>query len=250
MLVAETHAAVDLWCVDLDVDEPQFDAHTTVLNAAEWERARRFRFERQARRWSFSRAALRDILSRYTLTPPQKNCVRSRNEWQASALGATGSSPFQPVPRARQGLDWHHHARIEWLREIPDAGAVARHFFTAREVEAYQALPAALRARGFLNCWTRKEAVVKATGVGLATPLDSFEVSLDPRQPARLHTSPAMPGEGRCGWLQHVDAAPDYVAAVALCGAAVPRVVLRHWPQPAGHRQRRRALNPHDVMHA
>ena len=42
-------------------------------------------------------------------------------------------------------------------------------------------LPKSLRARGFLEIWTMKEAALKAHGTGLATGLDRFSVSPDRR---------------------------------------------------------------------
>ncbi len=47
-------------------------------------------------------------------------------------------------------------------------------------------LPPQQQVDGFFNCWTRKEAYVKARGDGLGCPLDQFSVSLAPGEPARL----------------------------------------------------------------
>jgi 4'-phosphopantetheinyl transferase len=47
-------------------------------------------------------------------------------------------------------------------------------------------LPEQEKLQGFYNCWTRKEAFVKATGRGLTFPLAAFDVSLEPGAPAQL----------------------------------------------------------------
>ena len=77
---------------------------------------------------------------------------------------------------------------IEYLRALPDADQIADRFFSARENATLQALPASQRRQAFFNCWTRKEAYIKAIGKGLSQPLDQFEVSLAPGDPARLLT--------------------------------------------------------------
>lgn len=75
---------------------------------------------------------------------------------------------------------------IEQWREMRDEAALVQRYFSAAEQAAYTALPAARRTRGFFQCWTRKEAYVKAVGRGLGLPLDSFDVSLDDGDGARL----------------------------------------------------------------
>ena len=176
--------------------------------------------------------ALRSVLSEYTqipahdlrfaleangkprlVSPPAEIHFNLSHSQDMALIGVTTLAPL--------GVD------IERLREIPDSDAIAKRFFTAGEVEAYRALPDEHRERGFMNCWTRKESVIKATGAGLSMPLDSFEVSLDPRQPARMLKRPALVSDGGFWSLQHVDAAPHYVGAVALCCAVTPRIVLR-----------------------
>jgi 4'-phosphopantetheinyl transferase len=49
-----------------------------------------------------------------------------------------------------------------------------------------QALPPHQKQEAFFNCWVRKEAYIKAIGDGLYHPLDRFDVSLSPEEPARL----------------------------------------------------------------
>jgi len=58
-------------------------------------------------------------------------------------------------------------------------------------------------------CWTRKEAYVKARGMGLQIPLDSFSVSLTPNQPELLESEDSQ------RWrLRSFKPAPDFVAAI------------------------------------
>ena len=69
------------------------------------------------------------------------------------------------------------NVRIDPLEELRELEGVARRLFAPGEHRALCRLPAPARLRGFFECWTRKEAVVKALGVGLSVPLDSFEVA-------------------------------------------------------------------------
>ena len=56
---------------------------------------------------------------------------------------------------------------VEVVRVIRDADDVAARFFSRRENEAYLALDPRDKPLGFFNCWTRKEAFIKALGDGL-----------------------------------------------------------------------------------
>src|SRR5262249_27579833 len=74
----------------------------------------------------------------------------------------------------------------EFVRQTADEAQVVADFFSRDEQEAYRALPASERARAFFRAWTRKEAVLKAAGVGLGGGSAGFSVTLTPGEPARV----------------------------------------------------------------
>jgi 4'-phosphopantetheinyl transferase len=76
-------------------------------------------------------------------------------------------------------------------------------------------LPPEARVEGFFHCWTRKEAYMKGTGMGLNIPLDSFSVSLSPGEPVHF-----LGGVEPCWHLAAYHPAEGYVAALAYDGAA------------------------------
>src|SRR5947207_1738960 len=67
---------------------------------------------------------------------------------------------------------------------------------------------------GLLRCWTRKEAYLKALGTGLATPLHSFEVTIDPGD-ARLISEHDRTGTSTNWQLRDLDPADGYIGAIA-----------------------------------
>ncbi len=60
---------------------------------------------------------------------------------------------------------------------------IACRYFSPVESAAYLSVADSEKPDTFFNCWTRKEAFIKAVGEGLSFPLDEFEVSLLARRP-------------------------------------------------------------------
>jgi 4'-phosphopantetheinyl transferase len=194
-----------------------------LLSEAERRRASRLAFDRDRRRFIVARARLRQLLSERLGAPPESIELACGAHGKPALAGRfvesdlrfnlahSGDIAVYAFSRGREvGVD------VEAVRAIPDADAVAARFFSRREDEAYRALAPGERALGFFNCWTRKEAFVKAVGDGLACPPDSFDVSLAPGEPARILRIGNEPGR-RCRW-QIAGFAPlaGYVAAAVM----------------------------------
>jgi 4'-phosphopantetheinyl transferase len=64
---------------------------------------------------------------------------------------------------------------VERVRELDGALDVAASTMTEREISWLRSMPPESLSRGFLELWTRKEAVVKGLGVGLSMPLAGFD---------------------------------------------------------------------------
>lgn len=105
---------------------------------------------------------------------------------------------------------------IERIRALSNADDVAEHMFSGVERGIYFSLDPSDRPRGFFNCWTRKEAFLKATGDGLWRALDSFDVSLAPGDEARILGLKEASGDS-CGWdLASFAVTDDFVGAVVI----------------------------------
>ncbi|MGD0430177.1 MAG: 4'-phosphopantetheinyl transferase superfamily protein [Acetobacteraceae bacterium] len=102
---------------------------------------------------------------------------------------------------------------IERVRVIEED--VAGRFFAADEVARLRSLPIEQQTGAFFNCWTRKEAYIKALGDGLSLSLDRFSVTLAPNEPPRLLRAGDDPSEPGSWRLHHFVPAPGFVGAIA-----------------------------------
>ena len=109
---------------------------------------------------------------------------------------------------------------------------VARRFFSPSEVATLEALPQSLRLAGFFKCWARKEAFIKARGMGLSIPLDSFDVS--PIQGETVALIRTANSAYLSNWkVEDLDIDPGCAAAVAADGRDW-KVALWNWQSGAG----------------
>ena len=107
---------------------------------------------------------------------------------------------------------------LEYIRPLPDAEQIAKRYFSSLESGILLSLPAGQRQKAFFNCWTRKEAYLKALGDGLARPLDQFDVTLAPGEPARLIEIRYDTQESVKWKLESFEPSPSTVAALAVEG--------------------------------
>lgn len=200
---------------------PGIDSDTrnaAILSPDERDRMSRFRFSQDRLRYLTSHANLRILLSRYTGCPPQELAF-TVNEFGKPALHNSGDelrfnlSHSKDIGLLAVSRVGEIGADVEWIRPIEQEVADAH--FSKRELEELSSLEGTQWLIGFFNCWTRKEAILKAEGCGLNLPLDGFDVSLLPGKPAMLREVRAEV-QVCSGWrLQHLEPAPGVVGAIA-----------------------------------
>lgn len=173
---------IHLWLATLDQPPIPLAALATMLTLDERERAARFRFPEHRNRFIAGRGLLRELLGRYLDRPaatlrfepgPHGKPVLAGADIGAELhfnLSHSSDRALYAVARREVGVD------LERLDRNVNHAAIIERVCTPREWAAFQALPAERLQSAFFACWTRKEAIAKALGGGLASGLRTFEV--------------------------------------------------------------------------
>lgn len=186
-------AAIEVVMAPLDPGPQTLAALAATLSDAERERARRLRFHRDRRRFIVARARLRELLAaRLGARPDAIEFEYGKNGKPRLAHGRLHFSVAHCDDVALYAFSRSSEVGtdIEAIRAVPEADAIAAQFFSPREYAAYLALAPQERPLGFLQCWTRKEALAKATGEGLPEFLGEF----DSTHKWCVHSFAPMPG--------------------------------------------------------
>jgi 4'-phosphopantetheinyl transferase len=215
---------VHVWRVLLTHSEQFSQDHERCLSADEIARADQFIQKKDRIQFIKTRCALRFTLSLYLNIQPEK-IVFARGghgkPWIADSdltfnMSHSGRYLLMGVTRHRAiGVD------IECAKDNRDFLALAKRFFSPSEYLSIQS--ATHPAAAFYRCWTRKEAFVKATGLGLSFPLSHFEVDVaETPDGASCLLRVAHPGFLAAHWtLRSIfleTGQPAYFAAIAVQG--------------------------------
>lgn len=217
---------VHLWRIELDAVSPAESRWRPLLSSDEIGRANRFHFSRDRQNFTATRAILRKLLGRYANSDPRDLRFSYGKQEKPALQDADGMAGIQfnvshsgckallAFARGRAlGID------VEQVRNNFDHEALARRFFSPAEQQALAALPSSEKCAAFFRCWTRKEAYIKAHGSGLTLALDSFDVSLLPKERHSLLATRPDSDEAKRWSLCEVDAGAGYQAALCVSGA-------------------------------
>jgi 4'-phosphopantetheinyl transferase len=217
---------VHVWRASLTQPQDRLQHWRETLAQDEIERARRFHFERDRGHFIAARGILRQILGRYLNTEPHRLNFNYTYYGKPSLTDDSGGEElrFNLSHAGELALYAVSHSRelgVDVEKILPDIEhrEIATRFFSETEVAALCALPPRLQQQAFFLCWTRKEAYIKGIGEGLSLPLNSFDVSLAPGEPATLLGVRGDERESARWTLRALEPGPDYEAALVAEGS-------------------------------
>ena len=231
---------VHVWSLPLDIDQSALASVAEFLSPEERTRADRFRFEVHRNRFAVGRGLLRVILGRYCdLSPerlrfrygpngkpeltPDAGIRRAGGALHFNLAHSEGVGVLAVTQTAPVGVD------VEQVRRLQEFKELVSRFFSVREAAEFSRVPWEQQPAAFFNLWTRKEALLKATGEGIGHSLNRVEVSLLPGEPARVLSLPAGKWAD-CEWsLVELAVSPACAAALAL---PVPNIVVSQFQIP------------------
>lgn len=211
-----------VWCLTLDRPREEMELFGEWLSPGERERAERLASDLLRRRFVARRGLARVLLAGALGRGPEELRFRfgaegkpELEEAEGSSFSLSHSGPLALLALTRGG---RVGVDVEALRPRKDLEGVARRTFSPSEVDVLLLRPHPLRLEAFYGIWTRKEALAKGLGMGIASSFQRFSVPLTAtgeRAPAYLE----LPGEEVQGWaLEGLDPAPGYLGALALEG--------------------------------
>lgn len=222
-----------IWIADLAKQGQDF--FREYLSPSEKSRADRFHFQKDRDSYEKARGILRFLLGRYLNLPPADIQISTTNlgkpyvselingqtlSFNLSHSGGVAVYVFalnHPV-----GID------VETLRPIPDLDQLAANFFTVNEIKSLQAIEPQSRIKPFLQYWVRKEAYLKAIGLGLSVSPEEVDVS-SPLIPSPQLTSfhPQIKSDQRIWSLMDFYPTSESVAAVVV-DSNVSQIQIEH----------------------
>ncbi len=216
---------VHVWRASLATPELARGDLQRVLAKEEAARAAQFHFEIDRNHWIVARGILRILLSRYVSTAPDQLRFSSNDYGKPFLVFPALSHQLQFNVSHSQDLALYAFTYnrqvgidVEYKRADLNYEALANVSFSPNEQARLHSLPYDLKQEAFFNCWTRKEAYIKAKGKGFSIPTGQFDVSFLPGEPAALLQNREDPREITRWSLQELAPGMGYAGALAVEG--------------------------------
>ena len=200
---------------EIEIWHPWLEAAERLLSQAERDKVRRKRYASDREELVLAYALHRLVMGNFLLCDPAEVELErdllgrpfvQGDEVNTSLSHTSGAIAVAVSPHGFVGIDIEPAIRA---KELPDIASVVLH---ASEIATISRLPQAARAQAMLALWVRKEALLKASGIGLVREMHSFEAPIG--QPVGL---PAADGSQGVAAIAHMlEAGSSWVAAIAM----------------------------------
>jgi 4'-phosphopantetheinyl transferase len=173
---------VQVWHTRLAASPEEYTGLEQLLSPAEHDRADRFHRPLDRERYVIGRGRLRRLLAGYLDADPAivaltdgehgKPCLAAdADAWLRFNVAHSHELAVYAIGKdAEVGVD------LECLKAELDVAGLARRTLSAREQQLLAAVPDDEQLPAFVAMWTRKEAVLKAAGVGLKISANACDV--------------------------------------------------------------------------
>ena len=210
--------AVYIWEGRLDVSDRVTAAARSLLSPDERARADRFIYNRHRRRYTVSQAHLRLVLAGLADTRPEDIDFQFGKHGKPFLPGGPSFNQSHSEERIMIGVaaEGRLGVDIEEVREVKYMLGIADKNFGADEAARLHAAPEDERPGLFFRLWTRKEAFLKALGVGLTHPLRTFSVDPTPGAKRGLLRVEGLPEDPARWHIGGVSCASGAEAALAV----------------------------------
>ena len=212
-------------------DGPYHEELASLLSSDERDRAERFHFNRDCSRFTTTRAALRLLIGKYLSASPQeitfaysgygKPRLSDDVGFQFNVSHTKDMAMFAFTRIGEVGIDVERHRQVKML------DGMAERCLAAPQYQQFSSLTDEAKESAFFRFWTRKEAVIKAVGLGLSQPLKDFDVSFLEGEEASLLRAEWKFGDVAEWSLREIEVSPEHQAAVAIRNRQV-RVICSH----------------------
>ncbi len=210
---------VHVWSAALEQLPEQVAELQHVLSSAERERAGRYLMPAVRNQFIVARGLVRILLAGYLRKAPEAISFATGAQGKPALEGgglhfnlshSGGLALFAFAELGEVGVDVEHvRPRVTYLD-------LADRFFAPTEAALLRRLGPEASLQAFFNGWTRKEAFLKATGLGLSYGSERVEVTLLPEDEARVVCVDGATGPAQRWSLTALAPAPGYVGALAI----------------------------------
>lgn len=216
---------IQVFAISTNRSQNEIKRFFRMLSTDEMERAKRFKFDNHRNRFIVVRGALRELLGKQLNLSPDSlefdYLERGKPFIKTSFLNTplkfnlTHSNDIALYAIAHDvdiGID------VEYILPSENKLKAVGKIFSKYEQKVLTGMSNHVRHKAFYECWTCKEALVKAIGGGISIPFDQFDIDVSQFGKPRI-LEIRLPGYSVKEWsIFYLKPHQDYIGAVAARG--------------------------------